>query len=280
MISKILKKKKRFSLFLKISIIILSVILISFISYKIYFNKNSLKHNFQEIKKQNEACNLVLKTTPFSVHKGYYITTINNDSYIILKISKIEYEKLMKHDFKNTYTIKGISKILDTKTQNEIKISINEGKSEFKGKILYLDANIISDLNISIIFITILILINIFLLFINNIFLKTINIDENILKKYDKEKYTKYGKLYISKNYIFLKDTFDIIDINNIILMYEKHDSIYLVTEYNDMYKFNNSDDYDLFDVISSKNKDIIIGINNDIKKQIKKKYNITLKEV
>ena len=111
-------------------------------------------------------------------------------------------------------------------------------------------------------------------------FLKTINIDENILKKYDKDKYTKYGKLYISNNYIFLKDTFEIININNIIVMYEKNDFIYLVTEYNEMYKFKNSNNYDLFDVISSKNKDIIIGINNDIKKQIKKKYNITLKEV
>lgn len=280
MITKTLKKKKRFSLYLKISLIILGIIFISLITYKIYFNKESLKHNFQDIKKQNEICNQILISTPFSIYKNYYITTTNNDSYMILKISKKEYNKLMKYDFKDKYTIKGMSKKLDNETQNKIKLLINDGKSEFKGNILYLDTNYIEDINTVLILIIILIIVNTFLLIINNMFLKTINIDENILKKYDKDKYTKYGKLYISNNYIFLKDTFEIININNIIVMYEKNDFIYLVTEYNEMYKFKNSNNYDLFDVISSKNKDIIIGINNDIKKQIKKKYNITLKEV
>ena len=280
MITKTLKNKKRFSLYLKISLIILGIIFISLITYKIYFNKESLKHNFQDIKKQNEICNQILISTPFSIYKNYYITTTNNDSYMILKISKKEYNKLMKYDFKDKYTIKGMSKKLDNETQNKIKLLINDGKSEFKGNILYLDSNYSEDINTVLIFIIILIIVNTFLLIINNMFLKTINIDENILKKYDKDKYTKYGKLYISNNYIFLKNTFEIININNIIVMYEKNDFIYLVTEYNEMYKFKNSNNYDLFDVISSKNKDIIIGINNDIKKQIKKKYNITLKEV
>lgn len=280
MINKILKNKKRFSLYLRISLIILGIIFISLITYKIYFSKESLKHNFQDIKKQNEICNQTLISTPFSIYKNYYITTTNNDSYMILKISRKEYNKLMKYDFKNKYTIKGMSKILDDEIQNKMKLLINNGKSEFKGKVLYLDANYIEDINTVLILIIILIIVNTFLLIINNIFLKTINIDDNILKKYDKEKYTKYGKLYISNNYIFLKDTFEVININNIILMYEKNDLIYLVTEYNEMYKFKNSNNYDLFDIISSKNKDITIGINNDIKKQIKKKYNITLKEV
>ena len=35
-----------------------------------------------------------------------------------------------------------------------------------------------------------------------------------------------------------------------------------------------------LANLLMDKNKDIIVGINSDIIKQIKKKYNITLKEV
>lgn len=50
MINKTLKNKKRFSLYLRISLIILGIIFISLITYKIYFSKESLKHNFQDIK--------------------------------------------------------------------------------------------------------------------------------------------------------------------------------------------------------------------------------------
>ncbi len=60
----------------------------------------------------------------------------------------------------------------------------------------------------------------------------------------------------------------------------EKNNIIYLITEFNEIYKFKNNKHYDLIEILMNKNKDIIVGINSDIKKQIKKKYNITLKEV
>ena len=66
------------------------VITISLITYKIYFNNKSSKQLFQSIKRQDELCNLDLVTTPFSIYKDYYITTTNNDSYIVLKISRKE----------------------------------------------------------------------------------------------------------------------------------------------------------------------------------------------
>ena len=122
MISRTLKNKKKFSKYLKISIIVLLVITISLITYKIYFNNKSSKQLFQSIKRQDELCNLDLVTTPFSIYKDYYITTTNNDSYIVLKISRKEYSKLMNHDFKDTYNIKGISKILDGKPLRRIKL--------------------------------------------------------------------------------------------------------------------------------------------------------------
>lgn len=280
MISRTLKNKKKFSKYLKISIIVLLVITISLITYKIYFNNKSSKQLFQSIKKQDELCNLDLVTTPFSIYKDYYITTTNNDSYIVLKISRKEYSKLMNHDFKDTYNIKGISKILDGKPLRRIKLLINNGKIELKGKVLYLDASSKDILNTTIILSIVLIIINLFLYIINTIFIKTINISNEELKKLDKEKYKKYGKLYISDNYIFIKNTFDIININKIIVMYEKNNIIYLITEFNEIYKFKNNKHYDLIEILMDKNKDIIVGINSDIKKQIKKKYNITLKEV
>ena len=85
---------------------------------------------------------------------------------------------------------------------------------------------------------------------------------------------------YISKNYIFKKDTFDLINIKDIILMYEKNNKITLVTKVNEIYKFDSDKNYDLFDIILSKNNNIIIGINKDIIKQIKQEYNITIEEV
>ena len=60
MISRTLKNKKKFSKYLKISIIVLLVITISLITYKIYFNNKSSKQLFQSIKKQDELCNLDL----------------------------------------------------------------------------------------------------------------------------------------------------------------------------------------------------------------------------
>ena len=255
MISRTLKNKKKFSKYLKISIIVLLVITISLITYKIYFNNKSSKQLFQSIKKQDELCNLDLVTTPFSIYKDYYITTTNNDSYIVLKISRKEYSKLMNHDFKDTYNIKGISKILDGKPLRRIKLLINNGKIELKGKVLYLDASSKDILNTTIILSIVLIIINLFLYIINNIFIKTINISNEELKKLDKEKYKK-------------------------LVMYEKNNIIYLITEFNEIYKFKNNKHYDLIEILMDKNKDIIVGINSDIKKQIKKKYNITLKEV
>ena len=71
-----------------------------------------------------------------------------------------------------------------------------------------------------------------------------------------------------------------IINYHKIIVMYEKNNIIYLITEFNEIYKFKNNKHYDLIEILMDKNKDIIVGINSDIKKQIKKKYNITLKEV
>ncbi|UKI58041.1 MAG: hypothetical protein L6V81_00825 [Clostridium sp.] len=68
-----------------------------------------------------------------------------------------------------------------------------------KEKVLYLDANYIEDINTVLILIIILIIVNTFLLIINNIFFKkTINIDDNILKKYDKEK-----NILNMENYIY-----------------------------------------------------------------------------
>ena len=62
--------------------------------------------------------------------------------------------------------------------------------------------------------------------------------------------------------------------------MYEKNNKITLVTKVNEIYKFDSDKNYDLFDIILSKNNNIIIGINKDIIKQIKKEYNITIEEV
>ena len=281
MVIKSLKNKKRLNIFLKIAIIFLSVLLVVTTVSKIYFNKVSKKEDFLTLKQQNVFCNLDLIKTPYGIYNNYYITTTDYKNYIIIKISESEYDKLLKFDFsKEKYNIKGISKKIDSKTLNKIKNSINDGKSNFEKNILYLDAYTISITSKLIIISIVLLLISIYLLVINSLLLKSINIDENTLKKLDKEEYKKYGKLYISKNYIFKKDSFDIINIKDIILMYEKNDKITLITKVNEMYELNKNKEYDLFDIISNKNKNIIIGINKDIIKQIKKEYNITIEEV
>lgn len=281
MVIKSLKNKKRLNIFLKIAIIFLSVLLVVTTVSKIYFNKVSKKEDFLTLKQQNVFCNLDLIKTPYGIYNNYYITTTDYKNYIIIKMSESEYDKLLKFDFsKEKYNIKGISKKIDSKTLNKIKNSINDGKSNFEKNILYLDAYTISITSKLIIISIVLLLISIYLLVINSLLLKSINIDENTLKKLDKEEYKKYGKLYISKNYIFKKDSFDIINIKDIILMYEKNDKITLITKVNEMYELNKNKEYDLFDIISNKNKNIIIGINKDIIKQIKKEYNITIEEV
>lgn len=281
MVIKSLKNKKRLNIFLKITIIFLGVLLLITTASKIYFNKVSKKEDFLTLKQQNVFCNLDLIKTPYGIYNNYYITTTDYKNYIIIKMSESEYDKLLKFDFsKEKYNIKGISKKIDSKTLNKIKNSINDGKSNFEKNILYLDAYTISITSKLIIISIVLLLISIYLLVINSLLLKSINIDENTLKKLDKEEYKKYGKLYISKNYIFKKDSFDIINIKDIILMYEKNDKITLITKVNEMYELNKNKEYDLFDIISNKNKNIIIGINKDIIKQIKKEYNITIEEV
>lgn len=281
MITKSLKNKKRLNIILKVLIIFLGLILIITISSKIYFNKVSKKENFLTLNQQNVFCNLDLIKTPYGIYNNYYITTTDYKNYIIIKMSESEYNKLLKFDFsKEKYNIKGISKKIDSKTLNKIKDSINDGKSDFEKNILYLDAYAISITNKLIIISIILLLISICLHIINTLLLKSIIINESTLKKLDKEEYKKYGKLYISKNYIFNKFSFDIINIKDIILMYEKDDKITLITKLNESYEFNKDKEYDLFDIISNKNKNIIIGINKDIIKQIKKEYNITLEEV
>lgn len=281
MVIKSLKNKKRLNIFLKITIIFLGVLLLITTASKIYFNKVSKKEDFLTLKQQNVFCNLDLIKTPYGIYNNYYITTTDYKNYIIIKMSESEYDKLLKFDFsKEKYNIKGISKKIDSKTLNKIKNSINDGKSNFEKNILYLDAYTISITSKLIIISIVLLLISIYLLVINSLLLKSINIDENNLKKLDKEEYKKYGKLYISKNYIFKKDSFDIINIKDIILMYEKNDKITLITKVNEMYELNKNKEYDLFDIISNKNKNIIIGINKDIIKQIKKEYNITIEEV
>lgn len=281
MVIKSLKNKKRLNIFLKIMIIFLGVLLVITTASKIYFNKVSKKEDFLTLKQQNVFCNLDLIKTPYGIYNNYYITTTDYKNYIIIKMSESEYDKLLKFDFsKEKYNIKGVSKKIDSKTLNKIKNSINDGKSNFEKNILYLDAYTISITTKLIIISIILLLISIYLLVINTLLLKSINIDESILKKLDKEEYKKYGKLYISKNYIFKKDSFDIINIKDIILMYEKDDKITLITKVNEMYELNKNKEYDLFDIISNNNKNIIIGLNKDIIKQIKKEYNITIEEV
>ena len=281
MVIKSLKNKKRLNIFLKIIIIFLGVLLVITIASKIYFNKVSKKEDFLTLKQQNVFCNLDLIKTPYGIYNNYYITTTDYKNYIIIKMSESEYDKLLKFDFsKEKYNIKGVSKKIDSKTLNKIKNSINDGKSNFEKNILYLDAYTISITSKLIIISIILLLISIYLLVINTLLLKSINIDESTLKKLDKEEYKKYGKLYISKNYIFKKDSFDIINIKDIILMYEKDDKITLITKVNEMYELNKNKEYDLFDIISNNNKNILIGLNKDIIKQIKKEYNITIEEV
>lgn len=281
MVIKSLKNKKRLNIFLKIIIIFLGVLLVITIASKIYFNKVSKKEDFLTLKQQNVFCNLDLIKTPYGIYNNYYITTTDYKNYIIIKMSESEYDKLLKFDFsKEKYNIKGVSKKIDSKTLNKIKNSINDGKSNFEKNILYLDAYTISITSKLIIISIVLLLISIYLLVINTLLLKSINIDESTLKKLDKEEYKKYGKLYISKNYIFKKDSFDIINIKDIILMYEKDDKITLITKVNEMYELNKNKEYDLFDIISNNNKNILIGLNKDIIKQIKKEYNITIEEV
>lgn len=281
MVIKSLKNKKRLNIFLKIAIIFLSVLLVVTTVSKIYFNKISKKEDFLTLKQENVFCNLDLIKTPYGIYNNYYITTTDYKNYVIIKMSENEYNKLLKFNFsKEKYNIKGISKKIDEKTLNEIKNSINDGKSNFEKNILYLDAYTISITSKLVIISIILLLISIYLLVINTLFLKSISIDKNALKKQDKEEYKRFGKLYISKNYIFKKDTFDLINIKDIILMYEKNNKITLVTKVNEIYKFDSDKNYDLFDIILSKNNNIIIGINKDIIKQIKKEYNITIEEV
>ena len=145
MVIKSIKNKKRLNIFLKIAIIFLSVLLVVTTVSKIYFNKISKKEDFLTLKQENVFCNLDLIKTPYGIYNNYYITTTDYKNYVIIKMSENEYNKLLKFNFsKEKYNIKGISKKIDEKTLNEIKNSINDGKSNFEKNILYLDAYTIS----------------------------------------------------------------------------------------------------------------------------------------
>ena len=172
MVIKSLKNKKRLNIFLKIAIIFLSVLLVVTIVSKIYFNKISKKEDFLTLKQENVFCNLDLIKTPYGIYNNYYITTTDYKNYVIIKMSENEYNKLLKFNFsKEKYNIKGISKKIDEKTLNEIKNSINDGKSNFEKNILYLDAYTISITSKLVIISIILLLISIYLLVINTLLL-------------------------------------------------------------------------------------------------------------
>lgn len=282
MIQKALNNKKRNNIILLIITIILFITLLLNIIYKTYYNNKTSKESFLNINKQNTLCNLDIIKTPYNIYKNYYITTSNNNNYIIIKISKKGYNSLLKYDFTNNkYNIKGISKKLNNNTINNIKKVINEGNIEFNDNVLYIDTTLIPLLNKINILLVILIIINIYLIIINKLLLNTITLSKNEIKSLSKENYIKYDRnLYISNNTIFKKDTLDIINIKDIILMYQKDNHVIILTSSNIQYKFKIKENYDLFDIIISKNKDIFIGINSKIKKEIKNKYNITLKEV
>lgn len=277
MINKTIKNKKVSNKILKISIILLAIISITFTIYRIYYNKTTIKNEFRNINKQNKLCNLELTKVPYNIYKNYYFATLDNENYIIFKASKKEYKKIFKYSFEDKYTLKGMSKLLDNDTKKHIE-EISNG--EIKGNVLYLDTYTITLLDKAIILSIILIIISIIIILINNVYLKSINISQKELDKIDKEKFIKYDKLYISDNYIYIKNILEIIKIKDIILIYQKDNYIYIITKYNNEYKFKYNEEQDIFDIITNKNKDIIIGINETIKKEIKKKYNITLKEV
>lgn len=281
MIEKTLNNKKRNNIILLIITIILFITLLLNIIYKTYYNNKTSKESYLNINKQNILCNLDIIKKPYNIYKNYYITTSNNNNYIIIKISKKDYNNLLKYDFNNKYNIKGISKKLDKNTINNIKKVINEGNIEFDNNILYLDTTLISLINKIIILLVILIIINIYLIIINKLLLNTVTLSKKDIKSLSKEEYIKYDhNLYISNNTIFKKDTLDIINIKDIILMYQKDNYVIILTSSNIQYKFKIKESYDLFDIIINKNKNIFIGINSKIKKEIKNKYNITLKEV
>lgn len=293
---------KRNTKLLPISSIFIVLTLIICLSFQIYQGSllkkskelNLITFNQKEVNKNvkiSDIKNILL-------FKDDYYIILNKDSFYIAKLTGDEVQNIRKGlDKNNTYTLYGISKIVDDKTKEDFTDTFNKLKkeetitsSEYNNSFgyMYLDqktfkeslnkkSNIVIPVSLSLVTIGII---------LSTIFIHNNNNNYRLLRTLSKSEISKLNKelnnsqkiksLYITDNYILkARLSLDLIKYDNIIFAYDANSKTIIYTK--DLVCHKIKSNIDLLDLIKSKNKNVLIDNTEKNKETLLKKYNLTI---
>lgn len=293
---------KRNTKLLPISSIFIVLTLIICLSFQIYQGSllkkskelNLITFNQKEVNKNvkiSDIKNILL-------FKDDYYIILNKDSFYIAKLTGDEVQNIRKGlDKNNTYTLYGISKIVDDKTKEDFTDTFNKLKkeetitsSEYNNSFgyMYLDqktfkeslnkkSNIVIPVSLSLVTIGII---------LSTIFIHNNNNNYRLLRTLSKSEISKLNKelnnsqkiksLNITDNYILkARLSLDLIKYDNIIFAYDANSKTIIYTK--DLVCHKIKSNIDLLDLIKSKNKNVLIDNTEKNKETLLKKYNLTI---
>lgn len=293
---------KRNTKLLPISSIFIVLTLIICLSFQIYQGSllkkskelNLITFNQKEVNKNvkiSDIKNILL-------FKDDYYIILNKDSFYIAKLTGDEVQNIRKGlDKNNTYTLYGISKIVDDKTKEDFTDTFNKLKkeetitsSEYNNSFgyMYLDqkifkeslnkkSNIVIPVSLSLVTIGII---------LSTIFIHNNNNNYRLLRTLSKSEISKLNKelnnsqkiksLYITDNYILkARLSLDLIKYDNIIFAYDANSKTIIYTK--DLVCHKIKSNIDLLDLIKSKNKNVLIDDTEKNKETLLKKYTLTI---
>lgn len=293
---------KRNTKLLPISSIFIVLTLILCLSFQIYQSRllkkskelNLITFNQKDVNKNvkiSDIKNILL-------FKDDYYIILNKDSFYIAKLTGDEVQNIRKGlDKNNTYTLYGISKIVDDKTKEDFTDTFNKLKkeetitsSEYNNSFgyMYLDqktfkeslnkkSNIIIPISLSLVTIGII---------LSTIFIHNNNNNYRLLRTLSKSEISKLNKelnnsqkiksLYITDNYILkARLSLDLIKYDNIIFAYDANSKTIIYTKDLTCHKIKSN--IDLLYLIKSKNKNVLIDNTEKNKETLLKKYNLTI---
>lgn len=299
MFEKLFKRNTKLLPISSIFIVLTLIICLSFQIYQGSLLKNSKELNLITFNQKEVNKNVKISDIKnILLFKDDYYIILNKDSFYIAKLTGDEVQNIRKGlDKNNTYTLYGISKIVDDKTKEDFTDTFNKLKkeetitsSEYNNSFgyMYLDqktfkeslnkkSNIVIPVSLSLVTIGII---------LSTIFIHNNNNNYRLLRTLSKSEISKLNKelnnsqkiksLYITDNYILkARLSLDLIKYDNIIFAYDANSKTIIYTK--DLVCHKIKSNIDLLDLIKSKNKNVLIDNTEKNKETLLKKYNLTI---
>lgn len=299
MFEKLFKRNTKLLPISSIFIVLTLIICLSFKAYESTLLKKSKELNLITFNQKEVDKNVKISDIKnILLFKDDYYIILNKDSFYIAKLTSDEVQNIRKGlDKDNTYTLYGISKIVDSKTIEDFTDTFNKLKKEetitsdeYNNSFgyMYLDqktfkeslnkkSNIIIPISLSLVTIGIV---------LSTIFIHNNNNNYRLLRTLSKSEISKLNKelnnsqkiksLYITDNYILKGNlSLDLIKYDNVIFAYDTNSKTIIYTKDLTCHKIKSN--IDLLDLIKSKNKNALIDKTEKNKETLLKKYNLTI---